>query len=154
MTQNELDLLHGYLSGNLAEDDFARLQTLLRQKAEARQTLRSLSTVDTKLQEVGSLNAKMVNLLVMPPPAAPPLRPHSRMRLWSSVAAVAACLALLLGGVNLFTERQPPKVQPDVAATIDSSHKVIASLSVEPASTLPDWISPTASMLDQPRLPQ
>lgn len=53
----DLGLLHGYLNGRLSEAEFSQLQTLLRENAEARATLRSLSTVDTRLSELGAEGA-------------------------------------------------------------------------------------------------
>ena len=50
--------------------------------------------------------------------------------------------------------RNPSRLRPDVAAACSSAQEAIARLSVEPASSLPAWVSPTASMLDQPRIPQ
>ncbi len=57
ITTAELSLLHGYLSGNLSEADFTGLQKLLRENGEARAMLRTLSTVDTRLSELGAEGA-------------------------------------------------------------------------------------------------
>ncbi|NDF00662.1 MAG: hypothetical protein EB034_20685, partial [Verrucomicrobia bacterium] len=54
MTRPELELLHGYLNGKLNADDFARLQTLLRTNGEARRMLRTLSTVEAKLEQLAA----------------------------------------------------------------------------------------------------
>ena len=66
MTQDQLDLLHGYLNGTLDEAGFARLQSLLRENAEARRTLRSLSTVDAKLNQLAAIQPETVRLLAEP----------------------------------------------------------------------------------------
>jgi hypothetical protein len=76
---------------------------------------------------------------------------RSGLRLIPPLAAVAAVLLVI---VMIFTRREPSRGRPDVAAAIASSQNTIASLSVEPPSLFPAWASPTASMLDQPRLPQ
>lgn len=68
--------------------------------------------------------------------------------------ALGASVALLLVIVVIFTSREPSRARPDIAAIISSTQGTIARLSYEPVSTLPAWMSPTASMLDQPRLPQ
>jgi len=73
---------------------------------------------------------------------------------WRLIPTLAAGAALLLVLVVIFTRREPSRIQRDVAAAVASSENAIASLSVEPASLLPAWASPTASMLDQPRIPQ
>ena len=54
ITTAELSLLHGYLSGGISEADFVELQKLLRESAEARAMLRTLSTVETRLSEMGA----------------------------------------------------------------------------------------------------
>ncbi len=63
MTQDQLDLLHGYLNGTLDEANFARFQSLLRDSAEARHTLRSLSTVEAKLTQLAAIHPETVRLL-------------------------------------------------------------------------------------------
>lgn len=151
MKPDELDLLNGYLTGAISDADFAKLQPLLRESAEARRTLRALATVDAKLQELSALNGRTMELLAMPAPA--PSRARSRYKLpaWSAIAAAAACVTLVLIG-RLLTHDKPSRARPDVVATISSTHRDIARLSVEPASPLPAWMSPTASLLDPPRI--
>jgi hypothetical protein len=68
--------------------------------------------------------------------------------------ALAAGVALLLVFVVIFTRREPSRARPDIAAIISSTQSHIASLSVEPPSLFPAWASPTASLLDPPRIPQ
>lgn len=65
MTEQELELLHGYLNDALDASAFAELQTLLRRSAEARRVLRDLSTVDAKLHDLAE------NGRSMPPLPAP-----------------------------------------------------------------------------------
>lgn len=151
MKPDELDLLHGHLNGTLSDADFGRLQALLRASAEARRTLRALATVDTKLQALGSLNTMPTQLLVMPAPSR--ARPFCQRLLWTSMAATAACVALALTGM-LFTHLKPSPSRPDLAAKISSSQNAIRRLSVKPQSLFPAWASPTAALLDQPRIPQ
>jgi hypothetical protein len=74
------------------------------------------------------------------------------VRRW--IPAFAAGAALLLVVVVNLTRRESPRAQPDVAAAIASSRNSIARLSVEPPSLFPAWASPTASMLEGPRIPQ
>ena len=74
-----------------------------------------------------------------------------RLRL---IPAAAAGATLVLVVVVSVMHRAPPRVQPDVAGALASSHKTIAQLSVEPPLLFPAWASPTASMLEQPRIPQ
>ncbi|MGA2244910.1 MAG: hypothetical protein ABSH48_07925 [Verrucomicrobiota bacterium] len=151
MKPDELDLLHGHLNGTLSEADFGRLQALLRTNAEARRTLRALATVDAKLQALGSLNTMPTRPLSTPAPAR--ARPLYQRLAWSSMAAAAACVALALTG-TLFTRVKSSPSRPDLAAEISSSQNSIGRLSVKPPSLFPAWASPTAALLDQPRIPQ
>jgi|SRR6266478_1260283 len=68
--------------------------------------------------------------------------------------ALAAGVALLLAIVVIFTRREPSRAHPDIAAIISATQSHIARLSVAPPSLFPAWASPTASLLDPPRLPQ
>jgi anti-sigma factor RsiW len=147
MKQDELDLLHGYLDGTIPDADFGKLQAVLRESAEARQTLRGLATVDAKLQDLGALSKRAKELLVMPHSA--PARSRFKLLVWGSVFAAAACVALALTG-SLFRPVKPSRPGPDVAATINSAQDAIARLSIEPPSLFPAWTSPTASLLEPP----
>jgi len=153
MKPDELNLLHSHLDGTLPDTDFGKLQALLRTSAEARRTLRALATVDAKLQALGSLNTRTSQTLVTPPAVPSVVRsPY----LWSAritLAAAAACLALVLAGTR-FIHVPRTRSRPNVAAVISSTQNVIARLSLEPPSSFPAWTSPTASLLDQPRFPQ
>jgi hypothetical protein len=95
MTPGDLDLLHGYLDGTIAEASFGRLQTHLRESAEARGMLRGLSTVDTKLQELAAANPATMQLL-----AAPSVRTaRSGWLSWHPLTAAAAGLVIGLFSV-------------------------------------------------------
>jgi hypothetical protein len=92
MTQEELDLLHGYLNGSLDEAGFDRLQALLRASADARRTLRTLSTVETKLQQLAALSPAAVQLL-----AAPSRRERVSTRWLGRRSGVVGLMAGLIG---------------------------------------------------------
>lgn len=87
MTQDQLDLLHGYLNGTLDEADLARFQSLLRESAEARRTLRSLSTVEAKLTQLAAIHPETVRLLSE---TARQRGPSFRWLSWRPLAAAAA----------------------------------------------------------------
>lgn len=87
MTQDQLDLLHGYLNGTLDEADFARLQSLLRDNAEARRTLRSLSTVEAKLTQLAAIPPETMRLLSE---TARQSGPSFRWLSWRPLTAAAA----------------------------------------------------------------
>jgi hypothetical protein len=87
MTQDQLDLLHGYLNGTLDEAGFARFQSLLRESAEARRTLRSLSTVEAKLTQLAAIHPETVRLLSE---TARQSGPSFRWLSWRPLTAAAA----------------------------------------------------------------
>ena len=127
MTQEELDLLHGHLNGTLDEEDFARLQLLLREDADARRTLRTLSTVEVKLQQLGSANPATLRLLAEP--AMTPA-PFTRSRAWYGrvswrpLAAAAAGLVvgmLCTSVVFAYAMPKSPAVLAKLLPLADSS---------------------------------
>ena len=67
MNPDQLALLHGYLSDTLDAATFAQLQSLLRESAEARRTLRSLATIDAHLHQLAAANPATALLLAHPP---------------------------------------------------------------------------------------
>ena len=64
-----------------------------------------------------------------------------------NAAAAAACAALLLSGALLFS-RKPSGARPDLAKAFVSTENAIARLPVPPLEPIPEWMSPTAAMLD------
>jgi ferric-dicitrate binding protein FerR (iron transport regulator) len=92
MTQDQLDLLHGYLNGTLDEADFARFQSLIRDSAEARHTLRSLSTVEAKLTQLAAIHPETVRLLSE---TARQSGPSFRWFSWRPLTSAAAVFLIL-----------------------------------------------------------
>lgn len=102
MTHEELALLHGYLDGTLDEASFDRLQSLLRESADARRTLRTLSTVETKLQQLAAVSPASIRLLALPPV------PERRFFRWvSRRPAAAGLIAGLLGASAAWASALP-----------------------------------------------
>ena len=54
MTENEEKLLHRYLDGAISSEEFALLEELLRTDSEARRSLRTLATIDSKWQQLAA----------------------------------------------------------------------------------------------------
>jgi hypothetical protein len=98
MTQDELDLLHSYLHDTLSEPDFARMQTLLRENADARRTLRSLATVNAKLHQLAAVNPATLRLLTAP--AVPEPRRGLAWLSWRPLTAAAAGLVFGVFGAT------------------------------------------------------
>lgn len=75
----------------------------------------------------------------------------------ASAAAVAVMLAILAVRPPVLPE--PPArpaahvAQPKLDAAMASLHAAVASVSLEPARTMPSWMSPTASLLEPPGFP-
>jgi hypothetical protein len=67
------------------------------------------------------------------------------------LAAAAACTALLVFAL-LPGHHKPSRAPPDIVAACSSAQEAIARLFVEPPSSFPAWVSPTAPMLDQSRI--
>lgn len=97
MTEHELDLLHGYLSGTISDAEFGRLQSLLRESPEARAQLRDLSMVDAKFQEMAAADPEILGLLTAP--AVRPLR--GSWFTWRPLTAAAAGLAIGLFSASM-----------------------------------------------------
>jgi hypothetical protein len=110
MTQDELDLLHHYLHGTIGEGDFARLQSLLRENAEARRTLRDLSTIDAKLQDLAAANPATLRLLAPPVTSPAPISHRSVWLSWRPLTAAAAGLVIGLFSATVVWAVTSPRV--------------------------------------------
>jgi anti-sigma factor RsiW len=80
-------------------------------------------------------------------------RPRAPLRLWGWAAAAAGIAALVVFSM-LPGAPKHVRTGQDVAAAITSSQNAIARLSFDTASALPAWMSPTASLLEPPTIPQ
>lgn len=78
-------------------------------------------------------------------------RPPARYWRWVAGAAAAAALVML---VMPLKRHEVLRAQPDLAAATASAHAAITRLSAGAPPVLPAWMSPTASLLDQPALPK
>jgi anti-sigma factor RsiW len=74
-------------------------------------------------------------------------------RLWRWAAAAAAIAALVVFA-KLPRVPKPLRTGQDAAAAITSSQNAIARLAFDTTSALPAWMSPTASLLEAPTVPQ
>jgi anti-sigma factor RsiW len=73
--------------------------------------------------------------------------------LWRWTAAVAAMAAVILFAM-LPRAPKPVRTGEQVVAVITSSQNAIARLAFDTTSALPAWMSPTASLLELPSVPQ
>ena len=140
------------MAGDATPEEIAALQQALKDDAELRALYLDYMNLDVALgaaAEAATITENRAGRTVTFP------RPFARSspRYWRWFAAAAACVALVVF-VMLPRHRDSSRARPDLAATISSSRSAIARFSVEPPSLFPAWASPTASMLDQPRIPQ
>lgn len=102
ITKAEFDLLHGYLNDCISEADFGELQKLLRENAEARALLRTLSTVETRLSEMGAEGA-IFGPLQRTEEGAPTSGTRRRFVLWKAwIPAAAGWVVGLFSASMLF----------------------------------------------------
>jgi len=134
------------VSGDSTQEEAAALQQALKDDAELRALYLDYVNLDVALgvaAEAAAITETGIGKIAMhPPPSAWPILHH-----WRWLAAAAACAALI---VILPRHRVSSGARQDFDATISSTQNAIARLSFEPASSLPEWMSPTASMLQSP----
>lgn len=140
------------LSGDATPEEIVPLQQALKDDAALRALYLDYMNLDVALGAAAEAAAFTENdagrIASFPRPDAQP-SPHY----WRWVASTAACAALTVVAL-LSRPRTSSRAGWDIAATISSTQSAIARLSVEPPSSFPAWVSPTASLLDQPRIPQ
>ena len=81
-------------------------------------------------------------------------RAGSPPRYWRWAAAAAAAFAALVVFAMLPRVPKPLRTGQDVAAAFTSSQGAVARLSFDTTTALPAWMSPTASLLEPPRVPE
>ena len=145
------DMIQRHIAGSTTLEEAMTLQEALKADAELRALYLDYMNLDMALGAAAERAMPAANesdkIHSFP-------RPSAR---WSSSSwrwvAAAACAALIMLAM-LPRHRDPAPLRPDVAVTISSAQQVIAQMTVESPAPLPEWASPTASMLDPPRLPQ
>ena len=141
------------VNGQSSAEEIAALREALNADAELRAWYLDYMNLDAALGAAADAAVIAENATGSSETARFP-RPRARLspHFWRWLAATAACAALVV--LALFpSHRDASRARPDFAAAISSTQSAIARLSVEPASVLPAWISPTASLLDQPGFP-
>ena len=140
------------MTGDATPEEIAALQQTLKDDAELRALYLDYLNLDVALGAAAEAVAITENGIgkttTFPQPPAR-LSPHH----WRWLAAAAACAALVVFAM-LPKPRDASRARPDIAAIISSTQSAIARLSIEPPSLFPAWASPTASLLDPPRIPE
>ncbi|MEI7728861.1 MAG: hypothetical protein WCO56_04785 [Verrucomicrobiota bacterium] len=141
-----------YVNGQASAAEAAALQAALKEDADLRALYLDYMNLDVALDAAAEMVTITENgtsrTATFPELLARPAPPY-----WRWLAATAACVAFVML-VLLPRQRGASREHADIAATIVSTQNTIARLSVETASTLPAWMSPTASLLNQPDFPQ
>ena len=152
MTNHWHEQIQRYVNGQSSAEEAAALHEALNEDAELRALYLDYMNLDVALGAAAEA-ATITEIEVGQADSFS--RPFARLSShpWRWVAAAAAC-AVLVMLVMLPRHRDSSRLRPDFAITISSAQSAIARLSYEPDTSLPTWMSPTASLLDQPRLPQ
>ena len=103
MTEEEKDLILGYLDDRLSASQFDSLQTLLRENKDARSLLLDFSTIDTKLDDF--------TLSVDQETSAPQVIPFSWREYAWPVVVCFLVLFLCTSGYFLFSEPKIATIQ-------------------------------------------
>ena len=140
-----------YVNGQAGSAEAAALQAALNEDAELRAWYLDYMNLDVALGAAAETPTITENGIggITTFPCSPA---QSSRHYWRWFAA-AACAALLVFAM-MPRHRNLSRTRPDVAAACSSAQEAIARLSVEPPSSFPAWASPTASLLDQPRIPK
>lgn len=122
------DLIQRHLAGLTTAEEVEPLQAALKTDAELRALFLDYANLDMSLGALAE--------------AAPEPHRPVRWHAWRPLAAAAACVGLLL----IFSHK-PTSPRPDFAAVFASTESAIAHLPAPSLDPLPEWMSPTASML-------
>jgi len=137
------DIIQRHIAGTTTAEEAIGLEAALTADAQLRALYLDYMNLDVALGALaGSADPSATDRGL-----APLKRRSTRWLAWRPLAAAAACAALLLSGALLFLHK-PAGARPDLAATFASTENAIAHLPVPPLSPLPEWMSPTAAMLD------
>ena len=138
------ELIQRYLDGLASPEETIALQEALKESAEMRAGYLDYVNLDVTLGALADAAAiEERTIIEIPVAQRAPFQ-------WRAFAAAAAFLILALIA-GLLTHRKHSPARPDLVAAIESTQRAIAQMPPPPASPLPAWMSPTASMLDQPK---
>ena len=144
MNADEDELIERYLENRATPEEAAALRQALQVSAETRARYLDSVNLEVALCALADAAAAEERAIIEMPTSR-----RSFFQGWP-LAAAAACVLLALG-TGLLAHRKSSRERPDLAAAIESTQRAIGEMPLPPASSLPAWISPTASMLDQPK---
>jgi anti-sigma factor RsiW len=143
-----------YVNGQASAEEVATLQAALNEDAQLRALYLDYINLDVALgaaAEAATIPESETARIATSPRS--PAQSLPRYWYWLAAAATATCVVLVTILV-LPIHRNATLTPPDVAAACSQTQESIARISVELPSVFPAWASPTASMLEQPPIPQ
>lgn len=148
MTSPWHERIQRYLDGQAGAEESAELEAAIRSDPEVLALYLDYVNLDVALGTAAEMATLAENGAGR---AAIPSRPPRLLSTgrWPWLAAAAACAALVLFSLRL-GHRSPSQTGPDIDAACSSTQAPLARLAME-SPLFPEWMSPTASMLNQPR---
>jgi anti-sigma factor RsiW len=146
------ETIQQYVDGQSSAEEAAALLKGLNEDAELRALYLDYMNLDMALgamADAAAVDENGPNRITPLREARAGLSPHY----WRWAAAAAAIAALTVFAM-LPKVPKPLRTGQDVAAAIAASQGAIARLSFDTTSALPAWMSPTASLLEPPTVPQ
>ncbi len=152
MSDQRHESIQRFFSGQSNPDETAELCGALRADPEMRALYLDYMNLDAALSAMADLEAAAERGAAL---STADLRSTDRpsVRYWRWITAAAACLAVATLVVFNRQHDRPP-AQFDIATVAASTRDAISRLPDEVPPVLPEWISPTASLLDQPTFPK
>ena len=132
------ELIQRYLAGLSTAEETDMLQAALKTDAGMRALFLDYMNLDVALGALAGIDVDRG--------LATQEQRQTRWFSWRPLAAAAACAALLTG--TFLLSRKPSGPRPDLAAAFASAESAISRLPAPPLAPLPEWMSPTATMLD------
>lgn len=148
MKDRWLEQIQRYVNGQASAGESAALHEALNKDVTLRAWYLDCVNLDAALGAMA--NAAVVagddpgRTVTFPRPLA-----RRSLRTWLWLAATAACAAVVMF-VLLAERRDTPPAPPDLGAVTAATHTAISRLRADLPPALPEWMSPTASLLDQP----
>ena len=130
------ELIQRHFAGLTTAEESETLQDALKAEAELRTLFLDYANLDLALSSLAE------NAEHLPQP-----RRAVRWLAWRPLAAAAACVALLAVGTWHYSHK-PASPQPDLAAVFSTTENAIARMPAPSLDPLPEWLSPTAAMLN------
>jgi predicted anti-sigma-YlaC factor YlaD len=148
MKHHGREQIQRYLDGLASREEVAVLQAALREDSVLRALYLDYMNLDVALAaaaEAATVAENGSRRIAVSPRL--PARTSSRYGRW--LAVTAACAALIVFAL-LFRDGHRRQQHPNINADFTATKEAIARLSIGQPASFPAWVSPTASLLDQP----